>query len=957
MKLDSSQWQVVNALLDAALDVEDTRREAWLAARDDVDPVLRGIVAEVLTARAAARTADFIDMLPPLEADDALTVTQAPGDEVGPYRLLRKLGAGGMGEVWLAQRTDGLIDRLVAIKLPTLALSRAALAERFARERSLLATLAHDHIARLYDAGFAADGQPYLALEYVEGEPIDAYADRLGLGVDARLQLFAQVLEAVAHAHANLVLHRDLKPSNILVTPAGKVKLLDFGIAKLMDAGATHETVLTRLAGGALTPDYASPEQIAGAPLSTASDVYALGVVLFELLCGERPYKLKRGTRGELEEAIAHADAVAPSQVRFDAERARKRGTTPARLRARLAGDLDTIVGKALRKDPLARYTTVDALAEDLRRHAQRRPVLARPDSRWYRTRRFVRRNAVPVAAGSVVAVALVAATAVSLLMLHRADDAAAQARQEASVARAVSTFMTDLFRANSLDQNFEKPTRDLTASQLLDRGAMSIDTGLDDAPAAKAAMLKLFGEMYEELGLAEAALRMHEKSVAEAERVFGRDSREYALALLEKAWVTNLVDRRSRAPLDMTREAKAILAARAPGSEDYGEALYMESHMLQMTDANAAVAAGEESLRVMQGAGATGKRLAFARMELGGAYRAQGDLTKAAATMRAAIADYERLFGPEYAELGYLNSTLATVLQLQLRLPEAEARYRRAIASYDKYPSHRPRGSAVYRTQLAILLHQRGKHAEGYAVIAEAEAARKDAHDAFGYTVEQVRVNRGGDRLSEGDVDRGIAEIVAAYGSNRAAFPPRSITPPAAVEEYLARGYLQKGDVAEAAAAAARAQEHATRDGVPAARAVWIALSNAEARALQGHADEALGMIDQAVARNRLAADNPASALQIALSRARIAQAAQRPDDALAALAPWLDRPLAEGEELPRDMQGEMLLLAGQALAARDPAKARERLIAAREIFAANDVEGSPRRARVERALAELRS
>jgi serine/threonine-protein kinase len=515
---------------------------------------------------------------------------------------------------------------------------------------------------------------------------------------------------------------------------------------------------------------------------------------------------------------------------------------------------------------------------------------------------------------------------------------------------------MTDLFRANSLDQNFDRPTRDLTATQLLDRGAMGIEASLDDAPAAKAAMLKLFGEMYEELGLTEASLRMHDKSVAEAERVFGRDSREYALALLEKAWVTNLVDRRSRVPLDLTREAKAILAARAPDSEDLGEALYMESHMLQMTDANAAVAAGEESLRVMARAGATGKRLAFARQELGGAYRAQGDLDKAATTMRAAIADYERLFGPDYAELGYLNSTLATVLQLQLRLPEAEARFRRAIAIYDKYASHRTRGSALFRTQLAVVLHQRGKHDEGYAMSAEAEAARKDAHDGFSYTVEQVRANRGADRLSQGDADRAIAEMRAAY-ANRAAFPPRSITPPAAVEEYLARAYLLKGDRAEAAAAAARAQEHATRDGVPPARAVWIALRGAESEALQGRAEPALRMIDDAIARNRLAADNPASALQIALSRARIARAAQRQDDVLVALAPWLEHPLAEGVELPRDTRAEMLLLQGEALAPSDPAKARERLLAAQEILAANDVEDSPRRAEIERALAGLRS
>ena len=955
MKLASSQWQAVYALLSEALEVDDERRDAWLGSRQDVDPTVRRMVGDALAARASARTRDFIDQLPPFDLpDDPATATQAPGATVGPYRLLQKLGAGGMGEVWLAERADGLLTRRIALKLPTLALSRAVLAERFARERSMLAPLAHEHIARLYDAGFAADGQPYLALEYVEGERIDAYADARALDVDARLRLFGQVLDAVAHAHANLVLHRDLKPSNILVTPEGSVKLLDFGIAKLLADGEARETELTRLGGSALTPDYASPEQIVGTPLTTASDVYSLGVVLYELLCGERPYRLKRGTRRELEDAIAHADAVPPSQARIDEEHARRRGTTPARLRARLAGDLDTILLKSLRKEPAARYGTVGALADDLGRHLDHLPVLARPDSRWYRARRFAQRNAIPVAAAGVVATALVAATAVSLVMLRRADDAAAQARQEASVAKAVSAFMTDLFRANSHDQNFDKPTRELTAGQLLDRGAMTIDHELEDAPAAKAAMLKLFGEMYEELGLTQAALKMHEQSVATAARVFGRNSREFALALLEKAWVTNLVDRRSRAPLDMTREAKAILAARAPGSEDYGESLYMESHMLQMSDPNAAVSAGEEALRVMAAAGATGKRLAFARQELGGAYRAQGDLEKAAAMMRAAIADYERLFGPEYTEVGYLNSSLATVLQLQLRLPEAEARYRRAIAIYDKYAWLRNQGGSVYRTQLATLLHQRGKHAEGDAVLLEAHAARQAAHDSFGYTADQVRANGAADRLSTGDVDGSIADILAAY-ANRAAFAPRSITPPAAVEEYLARGYLLKGDARQAAAAAQRAQEHATRDGVPAARALWIALRTADARALAGEPDAAARMVDEAVARNRLAADNPASALQVALSRARIARAAQRPAEVVAAVAPWIDRPLADGMELPRDARAEMLLLEGEALAASDRDRARSRLMEARDAVAANDVPASPRRARVEAAIARL--
>ena len=952
MNLEHAKWREVSALLDQALDLGAEQREAWLDALENVDPLVKSLLRDALKSNVDGRTRDFIDALPRM-SDEGADGRQT-GDRVGAYQLLARLGAGGMGEVWLAQRADGMLERRVALKLPMLALSRAALSQRFARERALLAPLAHEHIARLYDAGFADDGQPFLALEYVEGEPIDRYADARGLDVDHRLRLFEQVLEAVSHAHANLVLHRDLKPSNILVTAAGSVKLLDFGIAKLMDGGEARETELTRLAGAALTLDYASPEQIAGKPLTTGTDVYSLGVVLYELLTGERPYKLKRGTRGELEEAIARVDPVLPSQARIRAETAAAMATTSSRVRARLTGDLDTIVVKALRKDAGARYASIEAFADDLRRYRERLPVLARPDSRWYRTRRFVQRHALPVVAGATVGVALVVATSVSLVMLGRADRAALQARDEAAVANAVSNFMTDLFSANSVDRNFDKPTRELSAVELLDRGAKNVDVGLDQAPAAKAAMLKLFGEMYEELGLPEPALRMHEKSVVQTGKVHGTRSRQYALAMLEKAWVTNLIDRRSSAPLDMTREAKAILAAVAPASVDYGEALYMESHMLRLTDPDASVAAAEESVRVIERAGATGKRLAFARQELGGAYRLQGNLDKAAAMTSAAIADFERLFGPDYTEVGFLNASLAGVLQLQLRLAEAEDRYRRTIAIYDKYPWLRMRANSLYRVELASVLHQRGKHAEAYALSAEAENARRGAHDSFAFTVEQVRANRAADRLSEGDAARAIGELIDAY-ANASAFPTRSVTPPVAVEEYLARAYLQIGDVANADAALQRAQRLADRDGTQPQRALALAMRRAEVRALQGDPVGATQVVDDAAARYALAAGNAEIAVQVALTRARIAQHAGHSSDAVAALAPWVTGKWAPGVELPRDVLGEMLLLYGEAQAASDTKAASARLMQAREVLAANDVPQSARLARVERALAGL--
>ena len=319
-KIDASTWAQLDQLLDAALDQPASERGRWMdllgAEHAALEPRLR-----VLLSRAADNEArPYLDTLPKFDADlldfpEVPSDGDQPGDVVGPYRLLRELGSGGMGVVWLAERTDGLINRPVALKLPHGAWKRAGLAERMAREREILATLSHPNIAHLYDAGVTAGGQPYLAIEYVEGHRIDVYCREQHLDVEARLRLFAQVAGAVAYAHGKLAVHRDLKPANILVSAGGQVRLLDFGIAKLLDDGQAKETRFTELSGRALTPDYASPEQIVGEPLTVASDVYSLGVVLYELLAGQRPYKLQRDSRGALEEAILQADPPLPSAV------------------------------------------------------------------------------------------------------------------------------------------------------------------------------------------------------------------------------------------------------------------------------------------------------------------------------------------------------------------------------------------------------------------------------------------------------------------------------------------------------------------------------------------------------------------------------------------------------------------------------------------------------------------
>src|SRR6202167_4619435 len=316
--LSAAEFSRLSALWDESIEMAPGERDAWLAALESSDPKAAALVRALCASQDESRERGFLETSDLVASHVASLVEADPGligKQWGPYRALALLGHGGMGSVWLAERADGLFTRQVALKLIHPALKSRVMSDRFAREREILAGLNHSHIARLLDAGIADDGQSYLALDYVAGTPLTAYCDERGLSVHQRLELFGQVLNAVQYAHAHLVIHRDLKPANILVTEAGQVQLLDFGIAKLLTEGEAKETELTQLGGRALTPDYAAPEQVAGAAITTAADVYALGVMLYELLTGGRPYKLKRDSRGARHEAIRQARPVAPSRA------------------------------------------------------------------------------------------------------------------------------------------------------------------------------------------------------------------------------------------------------------------------------------------------------------------------------------------------------------------------------------------------------------------------------------------------------------------------------------------------------------------------------------------------------------------------------------------------------------------------------------------------------------------
>ena len=396
--LDPEQWEALSPYLDRALALSGDDRANWLASVRSEDPVLASQLQTLLDEHQLLAEERFLERAPVALGDHIALAGRA----VGSYTLRKPIGQGGMATVWLAERNDGRFQRRAAVKFLSIALVGRG-EERFKREGRILASLLHPHIAQLIDAGISTSGQPFLILEYVDGEPIDAYCDRHALDVDARITLFLDVLSAVAHAHANLTVHRDIKPSNVLVTTDGQVKLLDFGIAKLLDdeERSGEATVLTRESGRAMTPAYAAPEQITNGTVTTATDVYALGALLFVLLTGRHPAAESLASPAELVKAVVETEAPRAS------DSVSRQAPSPDRLRRLLRGDLDTIIRKALKKNPADRYFSVPAFADDLRRYLRHEPITARPDTIAYRTSKFVRRNWLPVAAAALILASL----------------------------------------------------------------------------------------------------------------------------------------------------------------------------------------------------------------------------------------------------------------------------------------------------------------------------------------------------------------------------------------------------------------------------------------------------------------------------------------------------------------------------------------------------------------------
>ena len=697
--MEGTRWSTLSPLLDELLELTGHSRARRLAQIEGSNPDLARELENLMSLEQ--ERPDFMSQ----PVVNASLFAAQPDQEIGPYRLVEPIGEGGMGQVWLAVRADGLYERRVALKLLRPGLGDVGLHARFTRERQILARLGHAHIARLLDAGISQDGQPYLALDYVRGDPITDYAKKRALDVRTRLHLFSQVCAAVSHAHANLVVHRDLKPSNILVTSSGEVCLLDFGIAKLLDQqDQTSADEITRTGSRTFTLHYAAPEQLRGEIITTMTDVYALGVVLYELLTDCKPYGLSRPSDAAWEEAILGSEPGRPSHVA--GRLARESGSLFDKRRARsLAGDLDNIVLKALNKLPEQRYASVEALAQDLKRHLDGQPVHARAQSLGYRARKYLRRHVLGLSAGGII-------TGVLGVSLAIVSWQASKAVKEASRAQAMQDFVVGIFEGSG------------TASQdggvdvraLLDAGVTRADSELAMQPQARAELIGLIAKLRSGLGDDEQALQLLDRQ-HEVLRTVGSNPpanllldsaalRAYSLRelgrnreCLARAGPTLAIthDAADAYPLPTAEflsqlgRCHAALAGRPVARDLFGQALQLrKAHaaataltaesesdlaMLQLADGrpDAAVRGLREALGHLRYNGGEQNALgAEIWSGLGAAFKAQDNLSEAEAAYRQALDIGLGRFGASHPRTGAIQSLLASVLLGSGKLVEA---------------------------------------------------------------------------------------------------------------------------------------------------------------------------------------------------------------------------------------------------------------------------------------------
>jgi serine/threonine-protein kinase len=729
----------VEEAFEKILDAPREERQRALARIEEEDPDLENAVRSLLGAHY--RSEGVLDG-PPLISVFAQKTTERPEERVGRYRLLKEIGKGGMGTVFLAERADGHFKQRVALKV----IPRAddELRGRVVAERQILASLQHPSIGRLLDGGVTDDGRPFLVMEYVSGLPIDVYCDRMRLSLRERLKLFLTVLGAVQHAHHNLVVHRDLKPSNILVSPSGEVKLLDFGIAKLLNPNlGGADSPVTRVEERALTPEYASPEQVRGEAITTAADVYSLGVVLYELLSGCRPYSIKGRSLPELARTICETDPPAPSECIAGGMENRSRGrgegpekidpvalanerhTTSARLLKALKGDLDAIVMKSLRKEPGRRYTSVEALAQDIRSYLDGHPVGARRGNQWYRIQKTFRRHRTGALAAAVVVVSLLAGAGAAVWQAGIAGRERDRAQAALRESEEVTEFLLGLFDSSHPE---ESPGGTVTVQDLLKRGQLRADS-LVGEPLVRARLLRVMARAHQNLGQYGEAKVLAASAVSILEAEVGADHAELVPALHRFG-----IALKNDGQYDSARAVLESARAAGEGQQSVDAALlgdileelarvsiYLGDLSQAEVLANQALAIKEEAL----GGGAPETLNTLGA--LASIYRFQGRYDLAEATFRDVLARRRAMVSPDLTTLtGDMLQVADLILRRNGDLDEAEALAREAVTVLQDGSGYGNRNFAWGLTSLAAVREAQGDTEEAESLLNQAVSIRR---------------------------------------------------------------------------------------------------------------------------------------------------------------------------------------------------------------------------------------
>lgn len=797
--------------------------------------------------------------------DEELITSDAAlaGQRLGPYRFVRKLGSGGMGDVWLAERADDEYQQRVAIKLVRAGVFSAQVHSRLRMERQILATLQHPHIARLLDGGRASDGTPYLVLEYIDGEPIDVYCDRRRLRLDARIRLFQQVCTTVHYAHQNLIVHRDLKPNNILITQEGEPKLLDFGIAKLLDARQSASTMaVTQFGYRVMTPTHASPEQIRGETITTASDIYVLGLLLYDLLAGRKPFDFTGITLSDMERMVSEKDPLPPSAMLAQTARtspeliadiAACRNTTQARLLKDMRGDLDHIVMMAMHKDPARRYGSAEQLANDLDRYLQGMPVMATSDTWTYRTRKFIRRHTLPVIAATAAVATLATFATITYLQSQRIAQERDVARAERTRAEQVSSFLVELFE---LSDPSKSRGNQVTARELLDIGARRVSTGLADQPETRATLLETIGRVYKSLGLYPDSISILEDALESRLERYGPEHLQVAAAKV--ALGDALLQQGSYERAEVLLDEALVLQRRLMGEHALETASTLSTRAQlalrrgKLSDAEALM---HESIEIYRRHGRERTTEAAAVFsELANLHSYRGNYAEAGRIYRTALDIDREALGRDHPQVAMHLHNLAVMMQMLGELTQAEPLYEESTALLRKILGATHPQTLDALGNYGRFLHRKGdlEQAEKVllSVIDANRVARGEMHEFVGHDLVSLAIVR----IDQGDYAAAERDLQSALAIYRQSLPAEHPYVASALA-HVGRVQLERGDLRNAESTLRDAIDMAVKflpaDGsqVAAARSSLgrVLLATGRAQEAEAHLRHSLPILEKA--------------------------------------------------------------------------------------------------------------